>query len=671
MYQFKFWPGFGHALAGLPASEQKLSQVVRGFLESTVTFLLLASFTQKRIRWSVSALLAGSIISVLSGCGGVTFNSSSSQKGSGSTSTAATLTMVSCGVQSLTGPQTKTCSVYLSASATSSITVSLTSSNAALRLPASVLISVGEKTAEFNVVTEAVTKSVNVTITAKAEGVSKTNVITLDPVADTAPAPVATLRNISCGKQSLTGPETMACSVSLSQDATSQRVVTLSTGSSALKAPKSINVDSGKSSAGFNVTASAVSTAQEVSLTATMDGMTKSDTIILYPAASTAAAPVATLSKVSCGAQTLTGPITESCAVYLTTASTGRTAVLLASSSIALQMPNSVNVTAGKTTASFNITVSAVSIAQKATLTATAGGVRQTDVITLYPARTAAPTLSKISCGTQSLTGAQTKTCSVTLSAAATSQTSVTLSSSTSALQVPNSVIVAVGQTAASFNVVAAAVKSTQSATLRATSGGVSLADVITLYPEPAVTPTLSGVSCARQTLVGPTTEVCSVYLSAAATSPTVVKLLSSSSAFQVPASVTVASGSASAGFGATVSTVASTVTVTLTAASGGVTQTDSIQLEGASSSAPAVQHEVQLSWNAPVSSSLPVVGYNVYRSTSGASAFQLLNSSVDPDTSYTDKSVQTGQTYEYLVKSVDSAGTESAPSNTTTAAIP
>jgi hypothetical protein len=209
-------------------------------------------------------------------------------------------------------------------------------------------------------------------------------------------------------------------------------------------------------------------------------------------------------------------------------------------------------------------------------------------------------------------------------------------------------------------------VSTTQEVTLTATAGGVSQTAVITLYPTTAVTPTLSKISCDTQTLTSPTTEACSVYLSAAATSPTVVKLSSSNPALQVPASVTVSNGSASAGFSAIASTVPTTITITLTATAGGVTQTYVIQLQASSS-----QHKVQLSWNAPVSSSVPVAGYNVYRSTAGASAYALLNSSVDANTSYIDTAVQSGQSYDYIVKSVDSSGVESPPSNITNVTIP
>lgn len=276
--------------------------------------------------------------------------------------------------------------------------------------------------------------------------------------------------------------------------------------------------------------------------------------------------------------------------------------------------------------------------------------------------------LSAVSCGTQSLTGAQSKGCSVTLSATALSSITVKLSSSNSALQIPAAITIAIGQNSATFNAVTSGVNKTLNVTITASSGGVTKTAALTLYPVPAATPSLTDVSCSTQSLSGPTTASCSVSLSPAATSPIAVSLTSSSSAFKVPAAVTIASGETSASFNAVVSAVSTTQSVTLTAASGGVTRTYPIQLVG-SAAQTTQQHKVQLSWNAPGSST--ILGYNVYRSVAGIASFALLTSSPDTQTSYTDASVVSGSTYNYVVTSVDNTGAESSPSNSTQVTIP
>jgi len=84
----------------------------------------------------------------------------------------------------------------------------------------------------------------------------------------------------------------------------------------------------------------------------------------------------------------------------------------------------------------------------------------------------------------------------------------------------------------------------------------------------------------------------------------------------------------------------------------------------------PPTSHQVNLTWNAPSSSSDPVVGYNIYRSVGSGSA-QLVNSSVNTPTSFVDTSVTSGTTYGYYVTSVDQSGVQSVPSNQISVSIP
>jgi hypothetical protein len=107
------------------------------------------------------------------------------------------------------------------------------------------------------------------------------------------------------------------------------------------------------------------------------------------------------------------------------------------------------------------------------------------------------------------------------------------------------------------------------------------------------------------------------------------------------------------------------TLTISSNSATGGTTQ---VTLGGTGT---AVQHEIDLSWNAPSSSADPVAGYNVYRSTDGGGSFTKLNSSPDGQVDYTDSAVQSGTTYMYEVKSVDANGVESSASNQISLSVP
>ena len=84
-------------------------------------------------------------------------------------------------------------------------------------------------------------------------------------------------------------------------------------------------------------------------------------------------------------------------------------------------------------------------------------------------------------------------------------------------------------------------------------------------------------------------------------------------------------------------------------------------------SGAAAPQHSVALSWN-PSSSS--VVGYNVYRGGTTGGPYSKI-ASMNADTTYTDSSVQSGQTYFYVTTAVDATGKESTNSNQTQAVVP
>lgn len=80
-------------------------------------------------------------------------------------------------------------------------------------------------------------------------------------------------------------------------------------------------------------------------------------------------------------------------------------------------------------------------------------------------------------------------------------------------------------------------------------------------------------------------------------------------------------------------------------------------------------QYSVTLSWDPSQSQ---VLGYNIYRGThTGGPYITKLNSSPQPDTSFTDSTVQSGTTYYYVATSIDESDIESGYSNQTQAKIP
>jgi hypothetical protein len=83
----------------------------------------------------------------------------------------------------------------------------------------------------------------------------------------------------------------------------------------------------------------------------------------------------------------------------------------------------------------------------------------------------------------------------------------------------------------------------------------------------------------------------------------------------------------------------------------------------------PTPQHSVDLSWDP--SGDADIAGYNVYRGTEAGGQFTKINSALDLGTTYTDGTVQGGQTYYYYATAVDANGLESVPSNQVKAKVP
>lgn len=78
--------------------------------------------------------------------------------------------------------------------------------------------------------------------------------------------------------------------------------------------------------------------------------------------------------------------------------------------------------------------------------------------------------------------------------------------------------------------------------------------------------------------------------------------------------------------------------------------------------------HSVALNWQASAS---PTIGYFIYRSSTDETALSKLNASLDTSTTFTDSTVTSGETYQYVVTSVNSSNVESAASNQITVTIP
>jgi len=284
---------------------------------------------------------------------------------------------------------------------------------------------------------------------------------------------------------------------------------------------------------------------------------------------------------------------------------------------------------------------------------------------------TPSPELISLSCAFNGVNGSAIDNCTVELnSAAANGGFAVSLSSDNPAVTVPASVTVAAGSTTASFTATVSPVSSAQTATLTAGAGGTAKEFSVQLNVAAAGL-NIDASSIAFGIVPVNTTVTQSVELTASGLLPiTIVAATVQGVGFSItgttfPLTLTV-------GQPATVEvtfdpTAAGAATGQLIIVSTVVTN----NIAGINLSGTGELAEVNLTWDAPSSSPDPVAGYNVYRAPSSGTSYQQLNSSVVTQTSYVDLTVACGQTYDYIVESVDASGITSAPSNMATVNTP
>jgi len=307
---------------------------------------------------------------------------------------------------------------------------------------------------------------------------------------------------------------------------------------------------------------------------------------------------------------------------------------------------------------------------KSATASLTSSGPWVMQMVT-FSAAAAPAALSGLTCSSASMTGAGSDDCTVTLSAAAASGgQSVSLASSNAAVTVPATVTVPANATSAGFTASVSLVTSAQSVTLTASAGSVSKSFALHLNaagPMLSIDPTSVAFgnvevnTASTQTVTLSSTGTAAVTVSAAPVKGTGFTVSGSTLPVTLnpgkTATLNVQFDPTAAG------AVAGNLTIQSNSSTGG---TAVISLSGTGT--PPV---VNLSWDAPSSSTDPVAGYNIYRSAGGSSSYQLLNSSIDTETTYVDTTVRSGTAYTYYLESVDSAGVVSAPSNEVTVTIP
>jgi hypothetical protein len=246
----------------------------------------------------------------------------------------------------------------------------------------------------------------------------------------------------------------------------------------------------------------------------------------------------------------------------------------------------------------------------------------------------------------------------------------VNLASNNSAVTVPASVTVPEGANSASFIATISSVSTAQTAMLSATADGISEGFPMQLNAAAAGL-SINATSIAFGNVEVNSAVTQSVELTAsgplpiAITAATVEGTGFSISGATFPLSLTDGqAATVEVSFDPTGAGVATgQLVIVSTSLAGGAT---AISLSGTGQ-----LEEVNLNWDAPSSSPDPIAGYNVYRAPAGDTSYQQLNASTLNQTTYVDTTVQAGETYDYIVESVDAAGVTSTPSNTASVTLP
>jgi hypothetical protein len=300
-----------------------------------------------------------------------------------------TLSALSCASGSMTGAGTDACTVTLNAAAGSGgLNVSLSSSDAAVTLPATVTVPANATSAAFSATIASVTTTQATTLTATSGTVSKTFALELNAYNPT-PTPTPAL-HLSTGNLAFG-------SVTVNTAATPQSVTLMSAGTAPLTISAATVTGAGFSMSGasFPLTLNQGQTAMLTvnfdpfatgaatgALTLTSNSSTNPSAVISLSGTGTVVPGI--LSALSCSSSSMTGSGSDACTLTLNAAAgSSGLSVNLSSSNAAVTLPATVTVPANASSAAFSATIASVATAQAATLTATSGTVSKTFALAL------------------------------------------------------------------------------------------------------------------------------------------------------------------------------------------------------------------------------------------------------------------------------------------------
>ena len=213
--------------------------------------------------------------------------------------------------------------------------------------------------------------------------------------------------------------------------------------------------------------------------------------------------PPPTLGTVTANPSTITGGGTTQIAINLANASVapsgGFTFSVSSSNSTVLPVPSSVFMPAGSSSVTFNATSRSVTSTQEITIRVRNNQLgRRSVVVTVTPSTSPPPpppttvTVAGLTLSPSTVTGGNSATGTVTLSAIVQAATTVNLASNTTRASVPATVTVPAGASSANFTITTVSVTATASATISATLNGVTRSAMLTINPVASTTDTVA-----------------------------------------------------------------------------------------------------------------------------------------------------------------------------------
>jgi hypothetical protein len=339
--------------------------------------------------------------------------------------------------------------------------ITLSSSDAGVKLPATVTIPAKSISQTFTITTTGVVASTSATISAKFGVGSGTAQLVRTP---------AMLTSLTAAASPVIAGQTTSATILLNgQAGPGGDLVQLSSSNANVTVPSSIAISYGSNQAVFQVKTAVATASYTSQVTAKFGSVTKTLSVEVDPGlASLTVSPTSVVAGATAqGVVKLTGKV----------GALGAT-VSLSSSTTAATVPSSVVVPAGAALVAFNITSAGVNVATMATITAKEGSLTQSGTLTIQPATlsffTLTPTSVKGGTGVQGIVRLN--------GTAGPSGVSVTLSSPSTFATVPAKVLIAPGASYFVFAIGTKPVSTSIAVSLKAVSGS-TLTAVLTINP--------------------------------------------------------------------------------------------------------------------------------------------------------------------------------------------